>query len=143
MFSSHSTTKLIVANLIAAGVLLSAGLALSAHAQGQNETPTKESGVGNLIIEVRESETGEPISQARLTLQFEEPGDPTRLRPPKKFVYSAKTNAQGRYKFTSINKGPVRLYVTMERHQSYGKELQFDKDNQVIVVKLKKPQPLL
>ena len=63
MFSSPFHDEIDPANLIAAGVLLSAGLAYPAHAQGQNETPTKESGVGNLIIEVRESETGEPIAR--------------------------------------------------------------------------------
>jgi hypothetical protein len=142
MMSSRSA-KSIVASLIGAGLLLSAGLVRSAHAQDQNQTPTKESGIGNLIVEVKEAETGEPISQARLTLQFEDPPDLSKLKPPKKYFYSAKTNAQGRYKFTSINKGTIHLYVTMERHQSYGKELQFDKDNQVFEVRLKKPQPLL
>jgi len=142
MFSSHSARP-IVAILMGAGILLVAGLVRTTHAQNPNQTQTKESGIGSLIVEVRESETGEPISQARLTLQFEEPGDPSKVKFPKKFTYSAKTNAQGRYKFTNINKGTIHLYVTMERHQSFGKELQFDKDNQVFDVKLKKPQPLL
>lgn len=140
MFSSHSARP-IVAILMGAGILLVAGLVRSTHAQNPNQT--KESGIGSLIVEVRESESGEPVSQARLTLQFEEPGNPSKVKFPKKFSYSAKTNAQGRYKFTNINKGTIHLYVTMERHQSFGKELQFDTDNQVFEVKLKKPQPLL
>lgn len=142
MFSSHSARS-VIAGLIGAVILLAGGLIQTTHAQNSNQTQAKESGIGSLIVEVKESETGEPISQARLTLQFEEPGDLSKLKPPKKFVYSAKTNAQGRYKFTSIYKGTIHLYVTMEHHQSFGKELQFDKDNQVFEVKLKKPQPLL
>jgi hypothetical protein len=35
------------------------------------------------------------------------------------------------------------LVVTAERHQSFGKEIEVEEDNQVIEVKLKKPQPLL
>jgi hypothetical protein len=35
------------------------------------------------------------------------------------------------------------LIVTAEHHQSYGKEIELEEDNQVIEVKLKKPQPLL
>ena len=33
--------------------------------------------------------------------------------------------------------------VTAVHHQAYGKELQLDHDNQVFIVKLKKPQPLI
>jgi hypothetical protein len=33
--------------------------------------------------------------------------------------------------------------ITATAHQSYGKELQLDQDNQVFEIKLKKPQPLL
>jgi hypothetical protein len=142
MFSSHSARS-IVASLMGAGILLAAGLIRTTLAQNPDQTPAKDRGIGSLVVEVKESETGEPISQARLTLQFEEPGDASKVKFPKKFTYSAKTNAQGRYKFTNINKGTIHLYVTMERHQSFGKELQFDKDDQVFEVKLKKPQPLL
>jgi hypothetical protein len=142
MFSSPSARSF-VASTIGASILLSATLIRITSAQNTSQPETKERPIGTLIVEVKESETGEPISQARLTLQFQEPGDVTRFRPPKKFAYSAKTNAQGRYKFTNINKGTIHLIVTMERHQSFGKEFQFDKDNQVFEVKLKKPQPLL
>jgi len=33
--------------------------------------------------------------------------------------------------------------VTAERHQTFSKEFELEKENQVIEVKLKKPQPLL
>lgn len=97
----------------------------------------------SVIVEVKEADTGQPISQARLTLQFRVPGDVSRLRAPKSLSFSAKTNAQGRYKFTNIPKGTIRLLVTAERHQSFGKEFELERDNQVIEVKLRKPQPLL
>jgi len=87
---------------------------------------------------VKEADTGDPISQARLTLTFQRPG-----RLHHSVSYSAKTNAQGRYQFTNIPKGTVHLFVTAEHHQSFGKEIELEEDNQVIEVKLKKPQPLL
>jgi hypothetical protein len=91
----------------------------------------------SLTVEVKEADTGDPISQARLTLTFKQ----GRLHRP--VSYSAKTNAQGRYRFTNIPKETVRLLVTADRHQSFGKEFDLEEDNQVIEVKLKKPQPLL
>jgi hypothetical protein len=91
-----------------------------------------------LIVVVKEADTGDPISQARLTLTFHQPG-----RLHRAISYSAKTSPQGRYRFTNIPKGTVRLLVTADRHQSFGKEIELEEDNQVIEVKLKKPQPLL
>ncbi len=97
----------------------------------------------NFVVEVKEADTGQPINQAHLTLTFREPGDPTKLRRPKTYSYSAKTNAQGRYRFQDIPKGTIHLFVTAEHRQSYGKEIELEKDNQVVEVKLRKPQPLL
>jgi hypothetical protein len=92
----------------------------------------------NFTVVVKEADTGEAISQARLTLTFRQPGKLHRT-----ISYSAKTNAQGRYRFTDIPKGTVHLFVTADHHQSYGKEIELEEDNQVIEIKLKKPQPLL
>ena len=89
-------------------------------------------------IVVKEADTGDPVSQARLTLTFHQQG-----KLHRSISYSAKTNAQGRYRFTNIPKGTVRLMITAEHHQSFGKEIELEEDNQVIEVKLKKPQPLL
>jgi hypothetical protein len=94
----------------------------------------------SLTIVVKEADTGDPISQARLTLTFQQRG---RLHHSKTISYSAKTSAQGRYRFTNIPKGTVVLLVTADRHQSLGKEIEVEEDNQVIEVKLKRPQPLL
>jgi hypothetical protein len=97
----------------------------------------------DLTVVVTDAQTGQPINQARLTLEFTEPGDPSKLKRSKRLSYSAKTNAQGHYKFPSLPKGTTRLIVTAERHQTFSKEFKLEKEDQVIEVKLKKPQPLL
>ncbi len=94
-------------------------------------------------VVVKEAANDQPISQARLTLRFREPGSKGRLKPSKMLSFSAKTNAQGRYKFTNIPKGTILLMVIADHHQTFGKEFEVEQDNQVIEVKLKKPQPLL
>jgi hypothetical protein len=108
-------------------------------------TPAQSEEVGriNLTVVVTDAETGQPINQARLTLEFTEPGDPSKLKRSKKLSYSAKTNVQGHYKFPSLPKGTIRLIVTAERHQTFSKEFELEKENEAIEVKLKKPQPLL
>jgi hypothetical protein len=88
-------------------------------------------------VVVKEAETGEVMSQARLTLTFKS-GKLHRV-----VSYGAKTNAQGQYRFTNIPKGTVHLFVTAERHQSFGKEFELEQDDQTIEVKLKKPQAQL
>jgi len=88
---------------------------------------------------VTDAETGQPIYQAHLTLQFEEQGRKVHVTP--KFLsYSAKTNVQGRYRFVDIPKGTIRLMVTADRHQTANKEFQVDRDNPLFEVKLRKPQ---
>jgi hypothetical protein len=88
-------------------------------------------------VVVKDAESGEVISQARLTLTFKT-GKLHRV-----VSYGAKTNAQGQYRFTNIPKGTVHLFVTAERHQSFGKEIELEQDDQSIEVKLKKPQAQL
>ena len=94
-----------------------------------------------LQIVVTDAETGQPISQAHLTLQFNEPGNKFKLKRARPTSFSAKTNAQGRYKFEDIPKGTVHLMVTADHHEAFGKDFEVEKDNQVLEVKLKKPQP--
>ena len=123
----------------ATSLLLCTGLSLAAradNAKSSEETTT-------MVVVVKEADNGAPISQARITLQFTQPGDVGKLRKSRKLSYSAKTDSQGRCKLPEINKGPIVLIVTADGHQSYGKELQLEKDNQVFEVKLKKPQPLI
>jgi len=97
----------------------------------------------NVHVVVKDATTDQPVSQARLTLRFLEPGSKARLKRSKILSFSAKTNAQGRYRFTNIPKGTILLMVIADHHQTFGKELELEQDNQVIEVKLKKPQPLL
>jgi len=95
--------------------------------------------VTSVNILVTDAETGQPIYQAHLTLQFEEQGRKVHVTP-KILSYSAKTNAQGRYRFVDIPKGTIRVMVTADRHQSANKEFQVDRDNPLFEVKLRKPQ---
>jgi len=88
-------------------------------------------------VTVKEAETGKVISQARLTLTFKSG------KLHRTVSYGAKTNAEGQYRFTNIPKGTIKLFVTAERHQSFGKEIDLEEDNQSIEVTLKKPQPQL
>ena len=115
---------------VGAAILLSCVVFKPATPDSSQET--------SLTIVVKEADTGDPISQARLTLTFKQQG-----KLHRSISYSAKTNAQGRYRFTNIPKETIRLLVTADRHQSFGKEIEVEEDNQVIEVKLKKPQPLL
>ena len=96
----------------------------------------------SITVVVTDSETGQPINQAHLTLQFFEPTK-LKFKKPKMIAYSAKTDAQGRYKFVGIYAGTVRLTVTDERHQTFGKDFEVTQDHSVLEVKLKPPQPLL
>jgi len=138
MFSSQHT-KLFVAAWVATSLLLFTSLSRSTHAQGGK--PSSET--TNMTVVVKETDTGQPISQARITLQFTVPGGAARFGKKKKISYDAKADTQGRCKLVGINKGAIVLTVTAPGHQSFGKELQLEKDNQVFEVKLKKPQPLI
>jgi len=135
MFSSQHT-KFFVAAWFATSILLFASISRFAQAEdvNANHDPT------NVIVNVKEADTGEPVSQAGVTLQFTEP---VSFGHGKKHTYNAKTDSQGRCKLLGINKGTIVLMVTATHHQSYGKELQLEQDNQVFEVKLKKPQPLI
>ena len=97
----------------------------------------------NMTVVVKEYESGQPISQAHITLQFYVPHGPTIPRKGKRTVYNAKTDMQGRCKLSGINKGPIVLTITADGHQAYGKDLKLEKDNQVFEIRLKKPQPLI
>lgn len=95
----------------------------------------------NLTVTVTDAQTGKPVNQAHLTLQFREPGG--KLKRSKTLSYAAKTNAEGRYKFVDIPEGTVLLIVTEEHHQAFGKQFDVSKQNPLLEVKLKPPQPVL
>jgi hypothetical protein len=133
---SVQRNKILVAACLVAALILMGGFCASAFAQNQNTNrdPT------NVTVIVKEADTDEPVSQAGVTLEFTEPAS---FGHGKKHTYNAKADAQGRCKLFGINKGSIVLMVTAVHHQAYGKELQLDHDNQVFIVKLKKPQPLI
>jgi hypothetical protein len=120
------------AGLVVLGCLVVAGLAVQTPAKAADET--------NIHVVVKDAKSGDPIFQAHLTLQFREGG---KLKRDKWISYSAKTDKQGKYMFRHINKGPIRLMVTAPDHQTFGKEYQIEKDNPVIEVSLRKPQPMI
>ena len=124
---------------VAAAALAVVGAGLCAGTLVGADEPEKT----NVIVVVKEADSGQPIFNAKLTLQFREPGEPSKLKLGKTFSFSAKTNPQGRYRFTGVTKGTIRLLVTAERRQSFGQEFELEQDDQVIEVKLRKPQPLL
>jgi hypothetical protein len=61
---------------------------------------------------VKDTASDQPIANARLTLRFREPGGKARFGRDKTLSFTAKTNPQGRYKFTNIPKGTIHLIVT-------------------------------
>jgi len=94
-------------------------------------------------IVVTDAESGKPINQAHLTLLFTEPGNKFRLKRARPTSYTAKTNIQGRCKFSDIPKGTIRLMVTANDHEAFGKDFDVEQDHEVLDVKMKKPQPLI
>ena len=97
-----------------------------------------------ITVVVTEADSGKPVNQAHLTLQFQTPKKKDNaLSRGKTLAYSAKTNAQGRCKFLFVPEGAVKLLVTEDRHQAFGKEFEVSKENATLEVKLKPPQPLL
>ena len=123
--------------------VLLGGVACGFIALAQPMLKAEETERSTLHIVVTDAETGKPINQARLTLLFQEPVSKYKFKRSRPVSYSAKTNLEGHYRFTGIPLGTVRLLVTSERHESFGKDIEINKDDQEIDVKLKKPQPLL
>ena len=138
-FANQFRCNRFAATCAAISLLVCVGLSLAATSEQEKSSEETTT----VVVVVKESDTGTPISQARITLQFTQPSDVGKLRKSKKLAYSAKTDTQGRCKLMEINKGPIVLMVTADGHQSYGKQLQLERDNQVFEVKLKKPQPLI
>lgn len=109
----------------------------------QSTLKAEDNGRTTIHVVVLDAESGKPLNQARLTLQFHEPASTLFVKHLKTISYSAKTNPHGQYRFNDIPKGTVRLLVTADDHMSFGKNIEITKDNQEIEVKLKRPQPQL
>lgn len=127
----HKPTRMALLAWVSFALLASPWVSRQAQADQPNRT--------NLTVVVTDHETGKPIFQARLTLQFRE----RHQGRSKLIAFNAKSNLQGRYKFSLIPMETIRLIVTAEHHQTFSKEFAIQKTNQVIEIKLKKPQPLL
>lgn len=97
--------------------------------------------VTTVHVQVTDAQTGKPIYQARLTLRFREPG--RFMRHSKIISYSSKTDPKGKGIFPLVPMGTVVLMVTAPNHNTFGKEFQITKKNQLIEVKLQKPHPVL
>jgi hypothetical protein len=113
--------------------LISAWIVTVARAPAKTQPP-----LTNVIVVVTDAPTGKPVFQARLTLEFRDPES----RRGKFISFNAKTNLQGKYRFTFIPLGPVLLMVTDPDHQSFGHQYRISQQNQVLRVTLRRPQPL-
>jgi hypothetical protein len=92
-------------------------------------------------IQVNDAKTGDPIFQAHLTLRYRVPG--AFMRRTKIVSYTAKTDKNGKSQFPVVPRGTVTLMVTAPDHNTFGKEFEITKDNQLIEVKLQKPHEVL
>jgi hypothetical protein len=101
----------------------------------------ERSALADVNIVVKEADTGEPIPNAQITVQFRE--NPGKLKRARTITMTAKTNAQGKCKVPLVPKGTIRLLITAERRQSFGREFEIEEDEPVIEVTLRRPQPLL
>ncbi|HEY6291572.1 MAG TPA: hypothetical protein VI455_08430 [Terriglobia bacterium] len=126
-------------------VLLGLALVLNPGTLSAGAGPSTDSPAYiTVTVVVTEADTGKPINQAQLTLVFQTPKKKDNaLSRSKTLAYSAKTNAEGRCKFLLVPEGTVKLLVTENRHQTFGKEFAVSKENSTLEVKLKPPQPLL
>jgi hypothetical protein len=124
--------------LLIAG-MMGAGPWMGSEARAQESEPE----LVTVNVFVKDAGDDKPVAFARLTLTYREEGSAIRLKKGKSISLSAKTNLQGRYKFVNIPKGTIRLMVIADNRQTYGQEIEIDQDNQLVEVKLRKPQPLL
>jgi hypothetical protein len=117
------------------GLAVVCGLALAVFL---NASTARAADEATLQVVVKEAANDDPVFQAHLTLQFR---IPQKYRLDKWISYSAKTDKKGQCTFRHITKGPIRLMVTADGFQTFGKQYDIKKDNRVIEVKLRKPQP--
>jgi hypothetical protein len=92
-------------------------------------------------VQVQDANTGEPIYQAHLTLRYRQQGG--FMHRSKIIAYTSKTGKDGKGQFPYVPMGPVTLMVTAPDHNTFGKEFEITKENQLIEVKLQKPHAVL
>ena len=113
-------------------------LALATTLLPLGAAPRRHTPLTNVTVVVTDAATHKPVFQARLTLEFRDPES----HLGKVLSYNAKTDIQGKYKFTFIPMEQVFLAVTAPDHQSFGKQIDISQENQTISVRLNPPQPL-
>ena|SRR5690348_3961267 len=92
-------------------------------------------------VQVNDAVSGDPIFQAHLTLRYRVPGG--FMRHTRIVSYTAKTDKNGKSQFPVVPRGAITLMVTAPDHNTFGKEFDITKDNQLIEVKLQKPHEVL
>ncbi len=92
-------------------------------------------------VQVNDAKSGEPIFQAHLTLRYRVQGG--FMRHTKIVSYTAKTDKSGKSEFPVVPMGTITLMVTAPDHNTFGKEFEITKDEQLIKVKLQKPHEVL
>lgn len=95
----------------------------------------------SIHVQVNDAKTGDPIYQARLTLRFREPG--RFMRRSQIISYTSKTDKNGKGSFPLVPMGTITLMVTAPDHNTFGKEFEITKENQLIEVKLQRPHEVL
>jgi hypothetical protein len=121
--------------LVRLGMMIAAVVAISVPVSVAAEQLT------TVRVQVNDAKTGEPIYQAHLTLRYRVPG--RFMRRTKIISYTAKTDKDGKSKFPVVPLGTITLMVTAPDHNTFGKEFDITKDNQLIEVKLQKPHEVL
>lgn len=92
-------------------------------------------------VQVNDAKTGDPIYQAHLTLRYRVQGG--FMRRSQVISYTAKTDKNGKGQFPVVPMGTITLMVTAPDHNTFGKEFEITKDQQLIKVELHKPHEVL
>ncbi|TAM80535.1 MAG: carboxypeptidase regulatory-like domain-containing protein [Acidobacteria bacterium] len=118
------------------GMILTAAFALSMPARlAAAEQMT------TVHVQVNDAKTGDPIFQAHLTLRYRVQGG--FMRRTRIVSYTAKTDKDGKTQFPVVPRGTITLMVTAPDHNTFGKEFEITRDNQLIDVKLQRPHEVL
>jgi hypothetical protein len=91
-----------------------------------------------LTVQVNSIDTGKPIDRASVIVRFRH----RRTVNLKKIVtnWETKTNQQGSVSIPAIPQGEVTIQVIAQNFQTFGDVYQLDQANQVVTIKLKRPQ---
>lgn len=121
-----------------AGLLL-AGLAMSVHASGQDDSSKRgrkykaPPPTSHVEVMVLRATNGKPLENASVIFHPQEDGHDSGNM-------ELKTNDEGKAVIDLLNTGStVRVQVIANGYQTYGEDYKIDKDNMAIEIKLKRP----